>query len=213
MKTKPDKKDDHFKTEEPLGVYELLPRFVDELPKAGKHNIMPDVRREFEYNGRRYVLTIISANPIKRGINGLPNDPRSLYPGPDEERIEIILRKLAVPGNINFDSEDDELYFSLTEFALEHARLFEGPELTGERIDRSLTVLFDSRYIIERNGKEFYFAPFEKVECYEREGELYYLVVFTSLFFNRGNFFDRIFEGSESKKRSGTSPIKPDPEI
>ncbi len=202
MKTKHNKKDGELKTEEPIGVYELLPRFVDDLPRADKHNIMPDVRREFEYNGRRYVLTIISANPIKRGVNDLPNDPRSLYPGPDEERLEIILRKLAVPGNINFDPEDDELYFSLPEIAREYARLFEGPELTGERIDRTLTVLFDSRYIIERGGKEFYFAPFQKVECYEREGELYYLVVFTSLFFNRGNFFDRIFEEIESKKRS-----------
>lgn len=193
MKTVKDKQNRKFNSGETTGVYEILPRFVDELPKADKHNAMPAVEREFEYNGQQYVLIIHPANPIRRAVHGLPNDPRTLYPGPQEERVERALRKLTAPGSYNFDVGENELYFTLTDIAREYALLFDGAELTRWQLDLSLFILYESRYIIQRNRKEFYFGPIDVLKAIEHNGEIRYLVVFHSIFFNVDRYFERVF--------------------
>jgi len=181
-------------SEESAGFYQRLPRFVNELPEAGENNIYPEIERGFDYEGQKYTLRIVPAVAIKRAMQGLPNDPRSLYPGPDEERIEKILRDLAVPGNINFYTEDCRLCFSLTQIARKYTEEHGEDELTSERLDLSLQIIFDSRYFIERDGREFYFVPLEKLKCIEKDGELYYLLEFTDFFFNRGSLLKLIIK-------------------
>ncbi|HEY0460611.1 MAG TPA: hypothetical protein VGC97_15850 [Pyrinomonadaceae bacterium] len=174
-------------------LYERLPRYVSESLTAGG-NELPAVKRIIDWGGRRFVLTITPACLINRLPHGLDFGRRTLFPGTEEERIEMALRRLCVEVNINFDVRLSALCFGFGEFRSVYREATGEPDLTNDQLEKSLFVLFDSNYVLMLGAKEFFFRAIERIKCDERGDEKYYRVDFSPAFFDRDELFARFFE-------------------
>lgn len=182
--------DNQFLFEETFS-YERLPRYVNESP-TDKTNLLA-VKRTIEWGGQKLVLIITPACAVNALPHGMDFDPRALFPGAEEERIEMALRQLSVEANINFDGRIFALCFSFTELKSVYSQITDEPNLTKDRLEKSLFVLFDSSYVLKRGTTEYYFRAIKKINWVKQQEEKYYCIHFSPVFFDRCEIFDQIF--------------------
>lgn len=176
-----------------IGFYEKMPRFVHELPDVSEAGFLLPVQRLVEWNNEQFTLTIVPACRIDQAAKDKNDVYRNLFPGTDEELLEKTLRRLSVAGNINFDAKNSMLCFSLTHIIDEYAAVTDDSRLTRERLEISLSLLYDVKYALKLGTREFHFRPIEGLKWVESGSETYYRICFTPFFFDRGELFDRIF--------------------
>lgn len=175
------------------GFYEKMPRFVHDVPDIADARFLSPIQRMFEWSDKQFTLLIVPACGIAPTGAETDDAYRDFFPGDAEEIIEKVLRRLAVAGNINFDAKNSMLCFSLTEITNEYPTVTNGDGLTRERLEKSLDLLSDVKYVLKQGIKELHFRPIEGLRCVEISTEVYYRVCFTPFFFDRGNLFNRIF--------------------
>lgn len=176
--------------------YERLPRYVKE-PLAADNGELSAVKRVVQWNEQTFFLTIMPACSIKHLPHGLDFGRRCLFPGAEEEQVEMALRRLCVRTNINFDVRNSALYFSFSESRAIYEAFIYDQELTGEKLEKSLFVLFDSNYVLKQGTKEYYFRAIERINWVEQCDEKYYRVDFSPMFFDRGELLTRLFGNSK----------------
>lgn len=194
MKNLKNEKEGKSSSDVTMGFYEKMPRFVGEPPDAGEAGFLLPIQRLVVWNNEQFTLTIVPACRIDQAAKEKNDVYRNLFPGTDEELLEKVLRRLSVAGNINFDAKNSMLCFSLAQIIDEYAAMTNGSELTRDRLEKSLNLLYDVKYVLKQETKEFYFRPIEGLKWIENGDEVYYRVSFTPFFFDRRELFDRIFK-------------------
>lgn len=175
------------------GFYEKMPRFVYDVADIADARFLSPIQRVFERSDKQFTLTIVPACGIDPTAAEMDDAYRDFFPGAEEEFVENALRRLAVAGNVNFDARNSMLCFSLVEVTNEYATATNGDRLTRKRLEKSLNLLSDVKYVLKQGAREFYFRPIEALKWVEDDGEFYYRINFTPFFFDLGEIFARIF--------------------
>lgn len=171
-------------------IYTMLPRFVTEPEREPENpRFLRMIERSFERNGIRFKFEIVPACMLIE--DGGTTD---FYPGADEERMEAALRQLAVEENPNFDNSEGALVFSLTEIKAELEELSAGKSYSREQIEHSLKILCRVGYYLSHDGRHLCFHALDQLLQKEKGDERYYRILFSALFLNRTELFDRCFD-------------------
>lgn len=175
----------------------MLPRFVDETESGGEEErFLPKIERSFERNGVRFKFEITPAYILVKDVGD-----SNFYPGSNEESIENALRMLAVEDNPNFKKDQDAVVFSSIELIKQLEKLG-GKSYSREQIRHSLSVLCSVGYELSDGDRRMSFRPINFLREREKDGETYYMVGFSSLFFNGDDLFDICFGGENPNKSS-----------
>lgn len=171
--------------------YERLPRFVDDAPSLIGTNSMMPIKRQFEWRGRTFTLSILPAQ-LRPEATG---EEEIRFPGAPERQLENTLRRLANESNRNFDRQTSTLRFRRSELIEEIAAASGGGlDLDLPGIEKSLLVLALAGYVLRSGAAEYYFHAIEIMQEYETGDGYYYRLVFSPLFFNRSQVFDSCFD-------------------
>lgn len=150
-----------------VGLYDLAPRFVyasgdsTEIRPVGSKDFR-SIKREFEFGGKPYSLTLMPALVEKRvaaesGEEGTDPRPRRVevvaFPGDREQIVEEVVRRLATDrARLALDDGDNiQLRFSLHEIKRELKRVKHS--LSNREIKEALLILSRATIVIERKGK------------------------------------------------------------
>lgn len=151
-----------------VGLYDLAPRFVyasgdsTEVRPAGSKDYR-SVKREFEFDGKLYNLTLMPAlvekrvtaeGAVEEGADGKPKRMEVVaFPGDREQIVEEVVRRLATDrARLALDDGDNvQLRFSLHEIKRELKRVKH--TLSNREIKEALLILSRATIVIERKGK------------------------------------------------------------
>ncbi|MGC2238000.1 MAG: hypothetical protein WA584_17705 [Pyrinomonadaceae bacterium] len=183
------------RAEKPTNLYEMLPRYVTEPVELSDDTYLPAIARDFEWEGLR--LTFVFS-PAK--IWSESGGDKHYYPGDREKLIEIALRKLTLPENINFRQEEWTLDFSFTDLMKLISGISGDSAYKEEDIRLGLEILGNVTYQLLTEKAELHFRPVERLQKVEKDGEIYYRARFSELFFNRMEHFDICFLGKKVNK-------------
>ena len=184
--------------EKTANIYMMLPRFVAEpLRKAGGDRHLPAIFRDFDWNGVQYKFIISPATVYREEIG-----EKHYYPGEREKMIESGLRELAVTENPNFLGAENTLYFSFSQLRRELNGMTGGSRYNENEIKLGLDILADAKYELHKGSSELCFRPIEELTIREKNGETYYLAIFSSLFLNRIEAFNFCFNHAKSERSS-----------
>lgn len=176
----------------------MLPRFVDETENGGGENrFLPKIERSFERNGVRFKFEITPAYILVKDVGD-----SNFYPGSAEESIENALRLLAVEDNPNFRKDQDAVVFSSTDLIKQLEKLDGGKSYSRDQIRRSLAILCSVGYELSDGDRRMSFRPINFLREKEKDGETFYVVGFSALFFNGDDLFDICFGGENPNKSS-----------
>jgi len=188
--------------------YECLPRFVTDQPIEAVGEDLHPVERIVEYGGKQFVLTIIPAKVIVNAEDNNGFESRSRLPGDSERKMEEALRLLADPKNINYDADENVLTTGFSQLSAVISWLDEDEdedgrndeikdrndeikdknrtptEITPSRVEIVLSTLCNIYYVLKRGEREFYFRSIEMIRRIEKDGEIYFVIYFTQVFFN-----------------------------
>lgn len=147
-----------------VGLYDLAPRFVyasgdsTEVRPAGSKDYR-SVKREFEFDGKVYNLSLMPALVEKRVLADDGDDGGSkrvevvAFPGDREQIVEEVVRRLATDrARLALDDGDNvQLRFSLHEIKRELKRVKH--TLSNREIKEALLILSRATIVIERKDK------------------------------------------------------------
>ena len=186
-------------SEKNADIYRMLPRFVYEMENEGeKARFLPKIERSFERNGIRFKFEITPAYIPVEGVGD-----SNFYPGPAEELIENALRMLAVEDNPNFKKDLDAVVFSSADLIKQLEKLAGGKSYSRDRIKHSLAILCSVGFELSDGDRRMSFRSINFLREKEKDGETYFMVGFSALFFDGDELFDICF-GNENPNKSGS---------
>lgn len=150
-----------------IALYDLAPRYVfasrdgsrSAEPVAAKGNFVASVRREFEYRGSTFHLTVQPARlsrVVKDGASGeKPAEVEyEVFPAEREQVVEHVVRRLAMDrSRLSLGGENqDKVQMRFTLYEIQRELRAVGHTLSIRDIRESLTILARSRIIIAKPG-------------------------------------------------------------
>lgn len=172
--------------------YADLPLFVTGQSIEAVGAALPGIERIVERNGRQLTLTILPAFiAVADAAGGFQQVCR--FPGEFEHLLEWVLRGLAVAGNVNFNEKNYLLRCSYRQLSAGITALGDSTAPTQDQIEIALSTLTSVNYILEYETTLFSFSPIQELHQTEKDGEIYYRLLFTRFFFDDSRLFDELF--------------------
>ena len=168
--------------------YKSLPRFVREAPTESVDERLATIERRFNYAGNQFTMDIIPAQLSVKSEKKSKSKIWSRFPSDFEESLEQVLRRLAVPQNINFRAEKYTLWCTVSQLKEGLIKTpGESEDELRKSIETAVATLGRVNYTLMQGTNEFSFRPFEIIQEFERNGEKYFELCFVPIFF-KDNF-------------------------